>query len=213
MRQERYFSSSFLVPFFVFLSVQELKSMIQSLQDLKKKDKIPPREKDATVALLLRLTMNKGDMFLDDELATIRQWHTEFEGTRIRSCRVEDRLEGYGEEVVTRRRNRKSSAAAADGKGTPRAKGKRQQPIVEDNNSDVCVLCADGGSLLMCDGSCKRSFHLACLNLTKVPKGARWICPDCNTNTHMCLLCNEVGCRSVKASMPWMTLLFLTQKL
>lgn len=160
--------------------------MIESLQDLKKKDKIPPREKDATVALLLRLTMNKGDMFLDDELATIRKWHTEFEGSRVRSCRNEDRLEGF-EEIVPRRRGRK---AGTDAKGTPRGKGKRQS--VEDNNSDVCVLCADGGNLLMCDGSCKRSFHLACLNLTKVPKGARWICPDCNTNTHMCLLCNEV---------------------
>lgn len=177
---------------YIIYDSQELKGMIQSLQELKKKDKIPPREKDATVALLLKLTLNKGDMFLDDELTTIRKWHVEFEGTRMRSCRVEDRMEGY-EEPAPRRRNRKSAGSAGDSKATPRAKGKRQQPVVEDNNSDVCVLCADGGSLLMCDGSCKRSFHLACLNLTKVPKGARWICPDCNTNTHMCLLCNEVS--------------------
>ena len=53
-------------------------------------------------------------------------------------------------------------------------------------------LCGDGGSLIMCDGMCKRSFHLKCLRMTTIPD-EDWVCPDCTSNQMYCLVCNEVG--------------------
>jgi len=58
---------------------------------------------------------------------------------------------------------------------------------------DVCCLCEDGGLLIICDGPCLRSFHLACLGLDDIPGGRRWLCPDCESKSHICLACGEVG--------------------
>ncbi|KAJ1635266.1 hypothetical protein T492DRAFT_562613, partial [Pavlovales sp. CCMP2436] len=48
-----------------------------------------------------------------------------------------------------------------------------------DDESDGCVKCGEGGSLLLCD-SCPRAFHLGCLHpvLETVPTG-KWTCPHC----------------------------------
>ena len=59
--------------------------------------------------------------------------------------------------------------------------------------TDFCVLCEDGGDLLMCDGPCLRTFHLQCLGMDSMPKGEKWFCPDCSNKTHLCLVCNEIG--------------------
>ena len=46
-----------------------------------------------------------------------------------------------------------------------------------DSHSDVCMVCFDGGSLLMCDGVCKRSFHPKCVNVEKLPTKVRTVEP------------------------------------
>ncbi|OMO84032.1 Pectinesterase, catalytic [Corchorus olitorius] len=45
------------------------------------------------------------------------------------------------------------------------------------DNDDACIICADGGNLLLCDG-CPRAFHKECASLPTVPRG-RWYCQYC----------------------------------
>ncbi|XVF76337.1 hypothetical protein PTKIN_Ptkin13bG0258300 [Pterospermum kingtungense] len=45
------------------------------------------------------------------------------------------------------------------------------------DNDDACIICADGGNLLLCDG-CPRAFHKECTSLPTVPRG-RWYCKYC----------------------------------
>jgi PHD-finger len=46
-------------------------------------------------------------------------------------------------------------------------------------DSDVCAICGDGGSLIICDG-CEGEYHMNCLNppLRNVPAG-HWLCDEC----------------------------------
>eukprot|EP00980_Cylindrotheca_fusiformis_P030496 scaffold24915_cov117-Cylindrotheca_fusiformis.AAC.1 len=46
--------------------------------------------------------------------------------------------------------------------------------------NDFCVVCDDGGDLLVCDG-CERAYHLGCLKppLSQIPEGD-WFCPRCS---------------------------------
>lgn len=59
--------------------------------------------------------------------------------------------------------------------------------------SDMCALCNEGGTLLVCDGPCGRAFHLPCVALASLPTSDSWICPDCTRKKHMCLICGGVG--------------------
>ncbi|GKV10214.1 hypothetical protein SLEP1_g21612 [Rubroshorea leprosula] len=45
------------------------------------------------------------------------------------------------------------------------------------DNDDACIICADGGNLLLCDG-CPRAFHKECASLSTIPRG-RWYCNYC----------------------------------
>ncbi|KAL3536204.1 hypothetical protein ACH5RR_004665 [Cinchona calisaya] len=45
------------------------------------------------------------------------------------------------------------------------------------DNDDLCIICADGGKLVLCDG-CPRAFHKACASLTTIPRG-KWYCKYC----------------------------------
>ncbi|KZV26186.1 hypothetical protein F511_06353 [Dorcoceras hygrometricum] len=45
------------------------------------------------------------------------------------------------------------------------------------NNDDLCIICADGGKLVLCDG-CPRAFHKECASLSCIPRG-RWYCTYC----------------------------------
>ena len=49
-----------------------------------------------------------------------------------------------------------------------------------DGNENVCAICGTRGELICCDGTCKRSFHLQCLNILpdELPEG-KWMCTDC----------------------------------
>ncbi|KAF2307459.1 hypothetical protein GH714_028833 [Hevea brasiliensis] len=45
------------------------------------------------------------------------------------------------------------------------------------DNDDLCIVCADGGSLVLCDG-CPRAFHKGCASLASIPRG-KWFCQFC----------------------------------
>lgn len=47
------------------------------------------------------------------------------------------------------------------------------------DNDDACIICADGGDLLLCDG-CPRAFHKECASLSSIPPGD-WFCKYCQT--------------------------------
>ncbi|XP_043815365.1 uncharacterized protein LOC110620863 isoform X2 [Manihot esculenta] len=40
------------------------------------------------------------------------------------------------------------------------------------DNDDLCIVCADGGSLVLCDG-CPRAFHKGCASLPSIPRAGR----------------------------------------
>ena len=50
----------------------------------------------------------------------------------------------------------------------------------DDGNTDMCVLCGLGGSLLCCDG-CPAAYHMRCIGETakSIPPG-EWLCPECS---------------------------------
>ncbi|KAL4354566.1 hypothetical protein GQ457_06G009350 [Hibiscus cannabinus] len=54
------------------------------------------------------------------------------------------------------------------------SKGRRYSSTDNDN---ACIICADGGDLLLCDG-CPRAFHKECASLPTIPRG-RWYCKHC----------------------------------
>ena len=45
------------------------------------------------------------------------------------------------------------------------------------DNDDLCIVCWDGGNLLLCDG-CPRAFHKECASLSSIPRGD-WYCEFC----------------------------------
>ncbi|XP_054803918.1 increased DNA methylation 1-like [Prosopis cineraria] len=45
------------------------------------------------------------------------------------------------------------------------------------DNDDLCIICWDGGDLLLCDG-CPRAFHKECASLLSIPRG-NWYCKFC----------------------------------
>ncbi|THF99890.1 hypothetical protein TEA_021120 [Camellia sinensis var. sinensis] len=45
------------------------------------------------------------------------------------------------------------------------------------DSDDLCIICADGGNLLLCDG-CPRAFHKECASLSSIPRG-KWYCNYC----------------------------------
>ncbi|XP_051131514.1 uncharacterized protein LOC127251720 isoform X2 [Andrographis paniculata] len=51
----------------------------------------------------------------------------------------------------------------------------RKCPLKE--NDDLCIICADGGKLVLCDG-CPRAFHQECASLSSIPCG-KWYCMYC----------------------------------
>eukprot|EP00741_Cyanophora_paradoxa_P002278 tig00000572_g2210.t1 len=79
--------------------------------------------------------------------------------------------------------------------------GKEEDGFVDEvicdadaTNDDLCHVCAGEGELLMCEGACQRSFHLACLGMKRMPSGKRaWVCLDCTCNRHSCFVCEEYG--------------------
>ncbi|KAL1522612.1 hypothetical protein AB1Y20_017595 [Prymnesium parvum] len=68
----------------------------------------------------------------------------------------------------------------------------------DDESDDVCALCETVGSLVCCDGICKRSFHKACVPPTNpAPEESdekqRWLCSDCKWKRFRCFVCKKWG--------------------
>lgn len=53
----------------------------------------------------------------------------------------------------------------------------KERKLSSEYNDDLCIICADGGRLLLCDG-CPRAFHKECASLSSVPRG-NWYCKYC----------------------------------
>ncbi|KAK6943690.1 Tify domain binding domain [Dillenia turbinata] len=51
------------------------------------------------------------------------------------------------------------------------------QNLTSGDSDDMCAVCGDGGSLILCSG-CPQAFHQECLELPSAPNGI-WICPYC----------------------------------
>lgn len=51
------------------------------------------------------------------------------------------------------------------------------QQYKKEWKADYCMICDDGGELLVCDG-CSRAYHGACVGIRRIPEGA-WNCPAC----------------------------------
>ncbi|KAF3682542.1 putative transcription factor MYB48-like [Capsicum annuum] len=47
------------------------------------------------------------------------------------------------------------------------------------DSDDLCIICADGGKLVLCDG-CPRAFHKECASLSTIPRG-KWYCKYCES--------------------------------
>ncbi|CAM8886178.1 unnamed protein product [Rhodiola kirilowii] len=97
-------------------------------------------------------------------------------------------------EVVKRKRGR-----------PPRAQGKLPPPTVKENDEeDVCFICFDGGSLVLCDRrGCPKAYHPACIKRDEAffQSAARWncgwhICSSCQKSSHfMCYTCTFSLCK------------------
>ena len=75
------------------------------------------------------------------------------------------------------------ACAYLQGRGSDNEEEGPSQPAVVyegDGNTDMCVLCGLGGSLLCCDG-CPAAYHMRCIGETakSIPEG-EWLCPECS---------------------------------
>ncbi len=63
-----------------------------------------------------------------------------------------------------------------------------EQGFHGDGNTDLCVLCGLGGSLLCCDG-CPAAYHMRCIGETpkSIPAG-EWLCAECSAGSRGKLL-------------------------
>ncbi|XRB15211.1 PHD-type domain-containing protein [Pseudoscourfieldia marina] len=88
------------------------------------------------------------------------------------------------------------SAYAAAHHATAQAKKGANKVPTGEHHEYACALCADGGSLLLCEGTCMRSFHVECLRNSgiEVPEGdAPFYCDQCQTQSHVCSHCGHSG--------------------
>ncbi|KAK1440566.1 hypothetical protein QVD17_06395 [Tagetes erecta] len=99
-------------------------------------------------------------------------------------------------EVVKRKRGRPPKAQA----NQPVAKKSKE----EDEDEDVCFICFDGGSLVLCDRrGCPKAYHPSCIKRDEAffRSKAKWncgwhICSMCEkTAHHMCYTCTYSLCK------------------
>ena len=64
----------------------------------------------------------------------------------------------------------------------------------------ICSVCREAecmmdpsSVLLVCDGVCSRTFHVACAGLKEEPPEDTWFCEDCQRKKHNCEVCHEFG--------------------
>ena len=83
------------------------------------------------------------------------------------------------------------ATAAVDGAASPPsdlspASSSASEASSDDDTDDVCSVCLDGGTLIICERrGCRRVYHVDCAGLKEVPRG-RWECP-----VHFCSICGD----------------------
>uniref|UniRef100_A0A7N0RBQ7 Zinc finger CCCH domain-containing protein 44 n=1 Tax=Kalanchoe fedtschenkoi TaxID=63787 RepID=A0A7N0RBQ7_KALFE len=96
-------------------------------------------------------------------------------------------------EVVKRKRGR-----------PPKAQGKLPPPVKDNDEEDVCFICFDGGTLVLCDRrGCPKAYHPACIKRDEAffQSAAKWncgwhICSTCQKSSHfMCYTCTYSLCK------------------
>ena len=98
-------------------------------------------------------------------------------------------------------RRRRSSVMTYATENVVKKNVKKPKPDDEeeaDKNDWVCSICSfleseDGSSLILCDGPCKRSFHLGCLDKKNKITEGDWFCNECKVGRHVCFVCKESG--------------------
>lgn len=107
------------------------------------------------------------------------------------------------------RRSRRASAEQSASPVKTKKAAKEKGPKVEkDHNDWFCTNCGmleavQGTDLVLCDGLCRRSFHLECLSrdehanytaqMASGDEDAKYFCAQCRTSQHSCFLCGKVG--------------------
>ncbi len=83
-----------------------------------------------------------------------------------------------------------SGKEGSEGSHNKEGKHKDLQTLYKfDLNFDTCNVCGeDAEHKLICCSSCPRVYHMACVELTRVPKGI-WHCPVCENRDKECTIC------------------------
>ncbi|XP_071704354.1 zinc finger CCCH domain-containing protein 44-like [Rutidosis leptorrhynchoides] len=85
-----------------------------------------------------------------------------------------------------------------------KARAAKREAVVPEEDEDVCFICFDGGSLVLCDHrGCPKAYHPACIKRDEAffESAAKWecgwhICSICQkTAHHMCYTCTYSLCR------------------
>jgi len=114
---------------------------------------------------------------------------------------IEEKIENEGnkdENNLGRRRRSVTSYAKEPVVEKAAKKPKNDDEEEPDKNDWVCSVCSfleseDGSSLILCDGPCKRSFHLGCLDKKNKIGEGDWYCNECKEGRHICFVCKESG--------------------
>lgn len=70
----------------------------------------------------------------------------------------------------------------------------KQQATCDGSSDPKEESSAPGDSFLICDGSCRRIFHVPCAGLSHVPDSDDdWLCKDCTRKEHACGFCGQYG--------------------
>jgi len=96
---------------------------------------------------------------------------------------------------------KKRSATKSSGKKKKSKKPSQQTNTDIVEQSWICVECKESecnedseSHLVICEGECKRPFHVICAGLEDAPtKEETWTCEDCQRKKHQCAICGEFG--------------------
>jgi SNF2 family DNA or RNA helicase len=182
--------------------VNNLRELVDELLQAKQNgEDVSPSEWETCKKLVLQVSCMKST-FKKLDLEAAEFWRSSMEGSRLRN------RPGASSSSNT---SKAKSAGADDsdssdeddwdkpkrrgGKRKLGSKANKREPKqhAEKSYEDFCSLCLDGGQLLICDGPCMRTFHPECVNLSTLPDGDRWECPDCSSKQHLCTICGNVG--------------------
>lgn len=80
-------------------------------------------------------------------------------------------------------------------KPVPVKKTAKVEWIEDDPLCTFCGQLEDSAisDLILCDGPCRRGFHMGCLGFDTVPSQEKWYCQDCLSKEYDCFICGTTG--------------------